>query len=68
MKNPFVKIGESKEFRLRKTQLNKNQIVIKPLDNPRTGWEKAFKKMAENEEDRLLFDDVFEDENLEEWK
>jgi antitoxin MazE len=81
MEVPIVKIGNSKGIRLNKTLLEKynikdsveivlgkNQIVIKPLDNPRKGWEKAFKEMADNEEDRLLFDDVFQDENLEEWK
>jgi len=81
MEVPIIKIGNSKGIRLNKTLLEKynikdsveivlgkNQIVIKPLDNPRKGWEKAFKEMADNEEDRLLFDDVFQDENLEEWK
>ncbi|MBW6534762.1 MAG: AbrB/MazE/SpoVT family DNA-binding domain-containing protein [Mariniphaga sp.] len=81
MELPVIKIGNSKGIRLHKTLLEKynikdsvdiilekNQIVIKPLDKPRKGWEKAFRKMAENEEDRLLFDDVFEDENLEKWK
>lgn len=81
MEVPIVKIGNSKGIRLNKTLLEKydikdsveivlgkNQIVIKPLDKPRKGWEKAFKVMADNEEDKLLFDDVFEDENPEEWK
>ena len=39
--------------------LEKGQIVIKPLRNPRKGWEKAFAEMAENGDDKLLFDDVF---------
>ncbi len=30
-------------------------------------WEKAFKEMNENGDDLLLFNDVFENENLEEW-
>jgi len=34
----------------------------------RKAWEKAFKKMAENGVDILLINDVFDDENLEEWK
>ena len=27
----------------------------------------AFKEMHENEDDQLLIDDVFEDENFDEW-
>jgi hypothetical protein len=41
---------------------------LKPVSKPRKGWEKAFEKMAENGDDNLLIDDVFEDENPEEWK
>lgn len=68
MEMPFIKAEKSKGFQLHKTQLDKNQIVIKSLNNSRKHWEKAFKKIAENEDERLLFDDVFQDENLEEWK
>lgn len=81
MEVPVIKIGNSKGIRLSKTLLDKynikdtvevilekGQIVIKPLSRPRKGWEKAFKKMAEKGDDRLLINDVFDDENLEEWK
>jgi antitoxin MazE len=81
MEVSVIKIGNSKGIRLSKTVLDKyniqdtveiilekGQIVIKPLSRPRKGWEKAFKKMAENGDDRLLIDDVLEDENPEEWK
>ncbi len=81
MEVSVIKIGNSKGIRLSKTLLEKyniqdtvevilekGQIVIKPLSRPRKGWEKAFKKMAENGDDRLLINDVFDDENLEEWK
>lgn len=81
MEVPVIKIGNSKGIRLSKTLLDKyniqdtvevilekGQIVIKPLSRPRKGWEKAFKRMSENGDDRLLINDVFEDENLEEWK
>jgi antitoxin MazE len=81
MEVSVIKIGNSKGIRLSKTVLDKyniqdtveiilekGQIVIKPLSRPRKGWEKAFKKMAENGDDRLLINDVFDDENLEEWK
>lgn len=81
MEVSVIKIGNSKGIRLSKTLLDKyniqdtvevilekGQIVLKPLSRPRKGWEKAFKKMAENGDDRLLINDVFDDENLEEWK
>lgn len=81
MEVSIIKIGNSKGIRLSKTVLEKynitdtvnlimeeEQIVIKPLTKPRKGWEKAFKEMAEMNEDKLLFDDVLEDENFEEWK
>ena len=42
-----------------------NQLLVGPA--PRKGWEKAFKKMHENGDDKLLMADIFEDENLEEW-
>ncbi len=80
MEVSIIKIGNSKGFRLSKTLLEKynikdkvelilekNHIIIKPLSNPRKDWEKAFKEMHENEDDKLLFNDVFDDENLEEW-
>ena len=81
MEVSVIKIGNSKGIRLSKTLLDKyniqdtvevilekGQIVIKPLSRPRKGWERAFKKMAENGDDRLLINDVFDDENIEEWK
>ena len=76
----IIAIGNSKGIRLPKTLLEKYNItdkvelilekgfiIIKPKKEPRTGWEKAFKKMHENGEDALLINDVFEDENPDEW-
>ena len=81
MEVAVIKIGNSRGIRLSKTMLEKynikdtvdlilekGQIVIKPLSRPRKGWEESFKEMSKNGDDRLLFNDVFEDENLEEWK
>lgn len=81
MEVSVVQIGNSKGIRFSKTILEKynikdkvdlilekGQIIIKPISKPRKGWEKAFKEMSENKDDSLLFDDVFEDENLNEWK
>ena len=80
MEIPVIKIGNSKGFRLSKTLiekynikdkveliLEKGQIVLRPIDSPRKNWENAFKKMSENGDDKLLMNDVFDDENLEEW-
>ncbi|MGO3154176.1 AbrB/MazE/SpoVT family DNA-binding domain-containing protein [Mesonia sp.] len=80
MEASIIKIGNSKGLRLSKTILEKynikdkvemilekGQIILKPIDKPRENWEQAFKKMRENDDDKLLLSDVFEDENLEEW-
>ena len=81
MEISIIKIGNSKGFRLSKTLLEKynikdkvelilekGYIILKPITKPRKGWENQFKKMNAEGDDQLLFDDVFDDENLEEWK
>jgi len=80
MELSIIQIGNSKGFRLSKTLiekynikdkveiiLEKGHIILKPIAEPRKGWDAAFKDMNENKDDQLLFDDVFENENLEEW-
>ena len=80
METSIIKIGNSKGLRLSKTILEKynikdkvelilekGQIILKPITLPRKNWEKEFKKMSENGDDKFLLNDVFEDENLEEW-
>ena len=80
MELAVINIGNSKGIRLSKTILEKYNIqdkievilekgfiVLKPKAEPRKNWEKAFSKMHENGDDQLLIDDVFTDENLEEW-
>lgn len=81
MEVSIIKIGNSKGFRLTKTILEKynitdkielilekGQIILRPIAEPRKGWDKAFQKMHENSDDQALLDDVFGDENFEEWK
>jgi antitoxin MazE len=81
MEVSIIKIGNSKGLRLTKAILEKynitdkielilekGQIILRPISEPRKGWNKAFQKMHENGDDQLLMDDVFEDENFEEWK
>ena len=80
MEISVIRIGNSKGIRLSKTLLEKynikdtvdlilesGRIIIKPLSKPREGWEKAFEAMNENGDDKLLIEDIFDDENLEEW-
>lgn len=78
MRVPIVPIGNSKGIRLSKTLIEKYDfkdsvelildedfLIIKPIANPRNNWEKAFKEMHENGDDKLIIQDIFEDENLE---
>ena len=80
MELSVIQIGNSKGFRLSKTLIEKynikdkvelileeGYIILKPIATPRKGWEMEFKKMHENGDDQLLFNDIFENENLEEW-
>ena len=81
MELPVIDIGNSKGIQLSKTILEKynisdtvelilekGYIVLKPKTEPRKGWEKAFQQMHENGDDRLLMNDVFDDEKFEEWE
>lgn len=80
MEVPIIKIGNSKGFRLSKTILEKynikdkvelilekSHIILKPVSNPRNGWDEAFREMHDNGDDKLLINDVFEEESPEEW-
>jgi len=81
MEVSVIKIGNLRGIRFSKTIierynirdtvdliLDKGQIIIKPLSKPRKGWEKAFIEMNKNGDDNLIINDIFEDENPEEWK
>ena len=80
MELSIIQIGNSKGFILSKTLIDKYNIkdkvelilekgyfILKPISQPRKDWDIAFKEMGENQDDQLLFNDVFENENLEEW-
>ncbi|WP_299059091.1 AbrB/MazE/SpoVT family DNA-binding domain-containing protein [uncultured Polaribacter sp.] len=80
MEVSVIKIGNSKGIRFSKTILEKynikdkvqlilekGKIIIQPISTPRKDWEESFKEMVKNGDDKLLFDDVFEDEIFEEW-
>ncbi|MEO8254655.1 MAG: AbrB/MazE/SpoVT family DNA-binding domain-containing protein [Flavobacterium sp.] len=80
METAIIKIGNSKGLRLSKTILDKynikdkveiiletGQIILKPIEAPRQNWETAFEKMSKEGDDKMLMNDVFNDENFEEW-
>jgi antitoxin MazE len=80
MEISVINIGNSKGIRLPKMILEKYSIsdkielimesgyfILKAKPEPRKNWEASFKLMHENGDDQLLMDDVFEDENFEEW-
>jgi antitoxin MazE len=80
MELPIINIGDARGIRLSETILEKysigdkielvleeDYIVLKPKIEPRKGWDAAFREMHENGDDKLLIDDVFADENFEEW-
>jgi antitoxin MazE len=67
MRARIVRIGNSQGIRIPKTLLDqtgilddveleveKNQIVIRPISNPRRDWENAFKAMADRGDDALI--------------
>jgi antitoxin MazE len=81
MEVSVINIGNSKGIRLSKTILEQynikdkvelileeGQIVLKAAPKPREGWDEAFRQMHAAGDDQLILDDVFEDENFDEWK
>jgi antitoxin MazE len=83
MRARIIKIGNSQGIRIPKPileqtgimedvelEVEKNQIIIRPISKIRAGWENAFKTMAEKGDDEL----IHETENIshswdeEEWQ
>jgi antitoxin MazE len=75
-----IPIGNSKGIRLSKTILEKYNItdkvelileqgymILKSKTEPRSGWDNAFKNMHDSGNDQLLIQDVFDEEDFEEW-
>lgn len=67
MKTRVIRIGNSQGVRIPKLYLQQtglreevelevreNEILIRPANDPRSGWADAFKAMAQHEDDRLL--------------
>ena len=82
MKATIIKIGNSRGIRIPKPILEQcgfdkevelevrdNEIIIRPIKHPRHNWEKAFKNMAEQGDDKLidLPDSKWDNEEWE-WK
>ena len=70
MRARVIKIGNSQGLRIPKPildqtgimddveiEVEKNQIIIRPVKNAREGWDAAFKKMGEEGDDEAIIDD-----------
>ena len=81
METSIIQIGNSKGLRLNKQLLEqyqitdkvemileKDQIILRPIKKVREGWDESFREMNANSDDQILIDDIFEDEEFEEWK
>ncbi len=83
MRVRIVKIGNSRGIRIPKPLLDQTGIredvelevvddciVIRPVSNPRKGWDTAFSKMADHGEDVLLsgMDTISHSWDEEEWE
>ena len=58
------KIGTTGKIEM---QIKEDGLFLKPVGKPRQGWEEAAKAANREGDDRLLFPDVFEDENMGDW-
>jgi antitoxin MazE len=71
MRARVIKIGNSQGLRIPKPileqtgimddveiEVEKNQIIIRPVKYAREGWDKAFKMMREKGDDAPLIDDI----------
>jgi antitoxin MazE len=71
MRARIVKIGNSQGIRIPKSlldqtgikddielEVDKTQIIIRPVSNPRSGWDSAFRAMAQNGDDALITGNV----------
>ena len=83
MRARVINIGNSQGIRIPKPllkqtgilgdvelEVDKNQIIIRPVSNPRAGWDDAFIAMAENNDDMLLNGekDISHSWDEEEWQ
>ena len=83
MRAHIVRIGNSQGIRIPKPlldqtgikddvelEVDKTRIIIRPISNPRSGWDNAFKAMAQNRDDLLIEgkDNISHSWDDEEWQ
>ena len=83
MRARVIKIGNSHGLRIPKPileqtgirddveiELEKNKIIIRPVQKAREGWDKAFKMMAKKGDDKLIISDkdISHSWDEEEWQ
>ena len=83
MRVHIVKIGNSQGIRIPKPlldqtgikddvelEVDKTHIIIRPISSPRSGWDNAFKTMAQNGDDSLINgnDNISHSWDDEEWQ
>ncbi len=80
MKATLIQIGNSKGIRIPKPVieqcgfeqqvdlvLHDHELIIRPITHTREGWDTAFTKMSEHDDDILLNETPATDWELEEW-
>jgi len=83
MRARVIKIGNSKGLRIPKPileqtgimddveiEVEKNQIIIRPVKDVRDGWDDAFKLMGQKSDDELIIEDekISHSWDEEEWQ
>lgn len=81
MKAQIIQIGNSQGIRIPKVlledsritgdvdlELHPDGILIRKAQQPRAGWDEAFKAMAENEDDELAVGSTSTDFEKKEWQ
>ncbi len=48
--------------------MKRDHVELKPVIEPRQGWDEEFKKLHDSGDDKLLLGDIMDDDLLEEWK
>lgn len=83
MRAHIIRIGNSRGIRIPKPileqtgitedvelEVENNHIIIRPVSNPRVGWDIAFRTMSEKDDDKpmLVAEDISHSWDDEEWK
>jgi antitoxin MazE len=81
MKTQIIQIGNSQGIRIPKVfleecrisgdvelEIHAEGILIRNAQKPRAGWDEAFKKMAENEEDEPIAEAATTEFDKKEWQ